>query len=139
MLSAISPPCFNANRTSEVSTEFCLLQINPLQQEAKTTGIDLDAIALFVDTGQRLEGASFESLVVEPKASVVEHQELDLVSALVEEDEEVAAERIVTELLTNDPCESVELLPKIHGTTGNEDAQRCRDAQHVSSSTRTSR
>jgi len=105
-----------------VTTEFGFLPIDSFQEQAESPCIYLDAVAVVVDVRQALKRTALEPLVVQPEASVLKHQELDLVAALVEEDKQVAAEGVVIELCPDDSCEAIELLPEVCRPTGDEDA-----------------
>lgn len=101
--------------------------------------IDLDAVILVIDTREGLGRTSLKALVVQAESGVLEGQQLGPVSAPVEEHEQVAGERVHTEVVPRNGREVVELFAEVDRITGNEDPQGFRDAQHRSSSTSTRR
>jgi hypothetical protein len=71
-----------------------------------------------------MEPAALESLAKEAKAISVPHQNLHLVPPFVEEDKEVAAQRILPNELLRRSSEPIEALAEVDRLGGKVDANR---------------
>lgn len=72
--------------------------------------VKLDARRCLARDTTKIESSGFESLCEEPIAIAIPHQDLHSIATPIEEHEEVAAERIVPELLDDDRVKTVEGL-----------------------------
>ena len=76
------------------------------------------------------EAVFFQSFGANPKAASVENHELQATLVAIGEQEEVSAEWVFAEGVTDEPEEAVEALPHIDGIDGDEDAGGWREAEH---------
>ena len=83
------------------------------------------------------ERPSLQPLGEHPESRAVPHEDLHEVTATVAENEDVAAQRILSDHLTRRPGEAVERLAHVRGAGGQEDADRRGQRQHAEASVET--
>jgi len=103
-------------------------QVDAAEEHGELSGLKLDRGACGGLAGE-LKGAGLKTFVPDCEASIVPIQQLDAITSLVEEEEEVTGEEILFgEGLTDDSGESIKALSEIHGGRVEEDSHGGREA-----------
>lgn len=80
-----------------------------------------------------------QPFVEQPEAVPIPEKQFDAVARPVEEDEEVAGERVALEVIAYDTAEAVVRLPEVHRFATDVDADRAGQGQHPESASITRR
>ena len=91
----------------------CRERLESVEQHRKPRAIDFAARLLALENEPRKRPA-LQPLVQEPQSVAIEEQDLDPVTALVAEHEEVPRKRVVAEVVANDLAQPVVCLAKVH-------------------------
>jgi hypothetical protein len=94
-------------------------QINAVEDHGQVSRVNLEALAIST-LGRKTEAAFFEPLVPDGITVAVPVEQLEPVAAFVAEDEEMSGQRISSEELANQLCQSVEAFTEV-GVSGAEE------------------
>ena len=97
----------------------CTLHVNSREDHGELRLLKFDAVG-FVGAGH-LEGPGLESLVPDGQTVAIEVEDLDPISAAVDEEEEMAGQGILAEALLDQPGEAVETVAHVDGAGAEED------------------
>src|SRR4051795_11780319 len=98
----------------------CTPHVDPGEDHGELRRLELDAVGF--GGARHLEGSGLESLVPDGQAVTIEVEDLDAISASVDEEEEMAGQGVLAEALLDQPAEAVEALAQVGGPGAEEDA-----------------
>ena len=105
-------PFFSAS-TLESFALACGAEVDPREEHCELRRLEFDAV-LGNRIGQ-LEGARFKSFVPDREPISIKVEDLDPISATVEEQEEMAGQRVLPKAFLDQPGETVETFAEIRG------------------------
>lgn len=104
-------------------------EVDAIEEHRQLRGVELRAEGLVVKRGE-LKAPLLEALVENDEAARVEAENLDAVTALRDEDEEVADEDVFLPLVAHDGAEAVDAVAHVDGLRGQQNTDRPREQQH---------
>jgi hypothetical protein len=84
----------------------CTAQVDPREEHGQLRGLEFDTV--LGDGIRQLEGARFESFVPDRQPISVKVEDLDPIPAAVEEEKEMAGQRVLPKALLDQSGETVE-------------------------------